>query len=241
MLADGLRMADFPHSVEYNLLATPRMRGQTVFNFGEAEIKRLLVNILMVAGGYVVGYLLGMLVAIGFDKLVFRRKSPEGLHKVVRAIFGALLAVLVALVVFRGGGGGVGDGTGPGTNPESTTGGQNSSTTTDPGPATSEPVHTSANVAVEVIRVKVLAGDEVEKGTSRFYLLGESSTRVERSTVLDAISERKKKSTKTLVVVYKFGQEAGTGTIAYAELATELKNAGIQMLSEAEYQNISKR
>ena len=211
-----------------------------MFNFGEDEIKRLFMNCLMVVGGYVVGYVLGMLAATGFEKMVTHRKSPDGLHRVVRTLCGLLAAILVALLVFRGGGGGVGDGTGPGTNENSQTGGPHTQST-DPSTRATTPIPAEAKVTVEAVRVKVLAGDEVEKGTVRFYQVGESTAKVDRSAVSEAIAERKKGTTKTLVVVYEFGREAGPGTIAFAELKTDVQRLGLQLMSDDEYRAFVKK
>jgi hypothetical protein len=208
-------------------------RGAIVFNFGEEEIKRLFMNCLMVAGGYVAGYVLGMLAAIGFDKLVTHRQSPDGLHKVVRTLCGLIAAILVALLVFRGGGGGNGTGTGPGNDSGQTA--PSGANVPDPNKTSTELPRTDSKVTVETVRVKVLAGDEVEKGTSRFYIVADSATRVERAAVLDAVTERKKAAKGTVVVVYEFGREAGPNTIAFAELAADIKRLGVQLMSDDEF------
>lgn len=203
-----------------------------MFNINEDQITGLVTKCLMVAGGYVAGHLSGMLAAIGFDKLLWRRTSPETLHQLVRVVSGLIVAILVAILVFRGGGGGgIGRGEGPdnnqGSTPES---GSRPST-----PIRTEPTRAVARVTIQPIRVRILAGDEVEKGTSRFYVLNGSPARVDRTAVLNAVSERKLEATEAVVVVYEFGREAGPNTIGYAELATDLKRLGVQMMSEEEY------
>jgi hypothetical protein len=211
-----------------------------MFNISEEQIVRFATKCLMVAGGYVAGYILTMLAGIGFDRLMIRRNSPEELHKVARIMGGMIGAILVALLVFGGfgSGGGQGMGTGPGDQPNSTSGSNSPETTVS---QKADPKQTSANVNLEAIRVKVLAGDEVERGTEKFYVLADQAERVDRGAVSSAISDRKMAAKGPVVMVYEFGKQAGPNTTAFADLATLAKQMSIQLMSDAEYQQFVKK
>jgi hypothetical protein len=68
--------------------------------FEFSHFAQLLVNILAVGGGFLVGYFLTLIAANTLDRAVLRKKSPRGLHKVLRFLGGLLGAILVALIVF---------------------------------------------------------------------------------------------------------------------------------------------
>ena len=80
----------------------------------EATLKRLAMNCLIVIGAYVVGYIGGGIVLGALDKWAFKKKTPDGLKKIVRIVTGIIAAIIAASVLFWGGGGGDGPG-GPGT------------------------------------------------------------------------------------------------------------------------------
>lgn len=205
-----------------------------MFDFSGEQITQFATNCLIVAGGFVAGYLVGALAAVGFDKLVIHRKSPDELHRAVRILCGLLAAVLVALLVFGGGLGGGGGGTGPGSTPSP---GSAETTPTGPQPTATEP---AAKVAVEAVRVRVLAGTEVERGSDKFYRLGEAGEAADRTAVLAAVADRKKAAAGAVVLVYEFGREAGPNTIAFTELAADAKQAGVQLMSDDEYRKFVK-
>ena len=206
-----------------------------MFDFSGEQISKFATNCLIVAGGFVAGYLFGALAAVGFDKLVIHRKSPHELHRAVRILCGLLAAVLVALLVFGGGlGVGGGGGSGPGQTPSS---GSAATTPTGTQPTQAEP---AAQVAVEAVRVRVLAGTEVERGSDKFYRLGEASEAADRGAVLAAVAERKKAAKGAVVLVYEFGREAGPNTIAFTELAADARQAGVQLMSDDEYRKFVK-
>jgi hypothetical protein len=207
-----------------------------VFDFSGEQISKFATNCLIVAGGFVAGYLFGALAAVGFDKLVIHRQSPHELHKAVRILCGLLAAVLVALLVF-GGGLGVGGGGSGGPDRTPTTG---SPATAGPATKPTDPNEPVAKVEVEAVRVRVLAGTEVEKGSDKFYRLGEAGEPADRGAVLAAVGERKKAAKGAVVLVYEFGREAGPNTIAFTELATDAKQAGVQLMSDDEYRKFVK-
>jgi hypothetical protein len=209
-----------------------------MFNFGQNPLQDLAMKCLMVAGGFAAGYVFSMIAAVGFDKMVTHGKSPAVLHKIARNLGGLIVAVVVALIVFRtGGGGGTGDGTGP--NSGQTTG---TGTTAGSGEQTkpTDPVKPNPLADVEPVRVKVLAGDEVEKGSERFYLLGDQAAKVDRAGVTAAVAERKRAAKGPVVVVYEFGREAGPRTIAFTELKMDVEQLGVQVLSADQFRDLTR-
>jgi hypothetical protein len=215
-----------------------------MFNFGENQIVGLAMKCLMVAGGYAAGYVLTMFAGIGFDKLVTHRKSPDELHKVARIFGGLIAAILVALLVFGGfGGGGSGDGKGEGQGDrQGQSAGTGTNSATDPAATKpTDPAKTEASVTVEAVRVRVLAGDEVEKGSEKFYRLDGRPTGVDRGGLAAVVGDRKKGAKGAVVVVYEFGREAGPKTIGFAELEAVGKELGVQVMSEEEYRRFVKR
>jgi hypothetical protein len=83
------------------------------------KIAAFVVKCLAVAGGFLVGYFLGGVIAWALDRWVFAQKAPAPVKKAVSWIAAVALALLVALIVFGDGGnglfgrgGGSGDGKG---------------------------------------------------------------------------------------------------------------------------------
>jgi hypothetical protein len=142
------------------------------------ELIELGKNVLLVAGGYLVGYVVGVIGTWSFNKWAFRKKAPEGLQRFCRHLCGALLALLVALIVFTGKGKPGGDG-----------GEGKGSSSTDTSPGKNAPPKLDANPHVEpkisvprpdtsppelTIRVTVLAGAAVP-AEGKFYVLDDDS------------------------------------------------------------------
>jgi hypothetical protein len=208
-----------------------------VFDISGEQVSRFATNCLIVAGGFVAGYVLGWLAAVGFDKLILHRKSPDELHKAVRILCGLLAAILVALLVF---GGGLGAGGGGSGGPDRT---QTTGSPATTGPTTTkptDPAEPATKVEVEAVRVRVLAGTEVEKGSDKFYRLGEAGEPADRGAVLAAVADRRKAAKGVVVLVYEFGREAGPNTIAFTELAADAKQAGVQLMSDDEFRRFVK-
>ena len=70
----------------------------------------LVTGLLMVAGGFLVGYFLGAIVAWAVGRYVFKQKDTEIFKRVGRPVGGVILALIVALIVFTGRGKPHGDG-----------------------------------------------------------------------------------------------------------------------------------
>jgi hypothetical protein len=62
----------------------------------------LVTGVLMVAGGFLVGYFLGAVVAWAVGRYVFKQQNTEMFKRVGRPVGGVILALVVALIVFTG-------------------------------------------------------------------------------------------------------------------------------------------
>lgn len=212
-----------------------------MLGFTQEQITRFFSNLLMVAGGFAAGYLLAMLAGIGYDRMLARKESPVFLHRWLRRIGGVLGALIVGFLVFRGGGFGNGKGTEsggetPGTGKQSGSGGSEPSTN----PATPTIKPTDTPVTLKPLEVRILAGEEVEKNSEKFYVLGDSSRKVDRGALLVAVTDLQRGTNSTVIVVYKFGRDAGTKTIGYTDLETDLKQLKVQFLSEDEFKALAR-
>ena len=212
-----------------------------MLGFTQEQITRFFSNLLMVAGGFAAGYLLAMLAGIGYDRMLARKESTVFLHRWLRRIGGVLGALIVGFLVFRGGGFGNGKGTEsggetPGTGKQSGSGGSEPSTN----PATPTIKPTDTPVTLKPLEVRILAGEEVEKNSEKFYVLGDSSRKVDRGALLVAVTDLQRGTNSTVIVVYKFGRDAGTKTIGYTDLETDLKQLKIQFLSEDEFKALAR-
>lgn len=212
-----------------------------MLGFTQEQITRFFSNLLMVAGGFAAGYLLAMLAGIGYDRMLARKESPVFLHRWLRRIGGVLGALIVGFLVFRGGGFGNGKGAEsggetPGTGKQSGSGGSEPSTN----PATPTIKPTDTPVTLKPLEVRILAGEEVEKNSEKFYVLGDSSRKVDRGALLVAVTDLQRGTNSTVIVVYKFGRDAGTKTIGYTDLETDLKQLKVQFLSEDEFKALAR-
>jgi hypothetical protein len=70
-----------------------------------AQVGQVIVNLLAIAGGFLVGQLVTHWSLRLLGHLAFRRQPPEKLLIVLRVLGGVLLAILVALIVFGEGSG----------------------------------------------------------------------------------------------------------------------------------------
>ncbi len=85
-----------------------------------ANAGKVFIGILAVAGGFLIGNWLTLLICRVLAKFAFKQKINNTLERALRVIGGIIVAILVALIVFRGGSGwgfggsGDGEGAGPG-------------------------------------------------------------------------------------------------------------------------------
>jgi hypothetical protein len=142
------------------------------------DFKELLNDLLLVAGGFLFGYLLGGFLGWAIGKWAFRQKAPEALQRIGRPCGGFVLALIVALIVFTGKGKPQGDGgDGKGVSSTEASKEKNASPKVD--------VHPQSDVKISVpkldpsqaeatIRVTILAGQAVPM-EGKYYLLDDES------------------------------------------------------------------
>lgn len=178
------------------------------------KIATFVVKCLAVAGGFLVGYFLGGVVAWALDRWVFAHKSPEPLKKAISMVAGVALAILVALIVFGEGGsglfGGGGSGDGKGTPTQDDTKGkppaQPEPKKDETPPKKDEPPKPSPKPMPGDVRVTILVGDDVKEG--RFYLIDGDATPKTLDEFKEAILARRKESKPELKqVIFRFKKE----------------------------------
>ncbi len=143
----------------------------------ENNLETLAMNCLAVAGGYLVGMLLGGLVIGGLDKWVLKKRTPDFIKQSIRTLTGILVALLVALMVFGGGSGGEGDG-GPGTGTQNSENDKKGDEPAKPDPnrPTPEPIPLPKGTGeMAPVRVTFLGGADVRE--SKAYLLNDDPAR----------------------------------------------------------------
>ncbi len=153
-----------------------------------------VLKLLVVIGAYVVGSILGTLLAAALNRWVVRGKLPEVGRQICQAVCGILLAVLAALLVMgEGGGGRFGAGRSGGGPEPDTTG--TASTPSDATPSSktpsvvTNPPAVSTAPAVPTLRVTVLAGAAVRQ-PGRFYQLEDMPQHLTLQEVKAEISKR---------------------------------------------------
>ncbi len=201
----------------------------------QEQVTEFLQKLLMIVGGFVAGYLGAWLACVGFDKTIVKGKSPDSLHKWARRIGGVLVALVVAFFIFRGGtggGGGGGSDTGPGTGSPTSP----NTPSTDQTPATEK----LPEVAVDAVPVyvTVYAGAAVERGTMKFFAVGDPpGAKVDQMAVGEAIRAAGKDRAKVFVV-YSLDDTATTGTTGYLLLQAEAKGQGVPLVSKADFNKL---
>jgi hypothetical protein len=173
------------------------------------EFTELIKNLLLVAGGFLVGYLLGGIAGWSLGRWVFRQKTPETLQRLGRPVCGTILALIVALIVFTGKGKPSGDGgDGKGTPSTDTNPGKNATpkveTNTPIDPKITTP-KVDLNPAELNIRVTVLAGMAVP-AEGKFYVIDDDSREQAKtlSELKRTINERKVKVSGKVTLVVLF-------------------------------------
>lgn len=160
-------------------------------------------NCLLVAGGFLVGYILGGLGGWATGKWVFKLQSTDSFKRVGRPVGGILVAIIIALIVFTGLGkspGEGGDGKGNlGNDPA------NKSNPRDDQKANSKvvPPNIDPTPPSETVRVTVLAGAAV-KTERRYYLIDDDGKPKTLEELKEVILARKLKSKgkTTLAVLF---------------------------------------
>jgi hypothetical protein len=173
------------------------------------------VKCLAVAGGFLVGYFLGGVIAWALDRWVFAHKAPDPLKKAVSIVCGIALAVLVALIVFGEGGSGLFGGGGAGDGKGSPTDDKGKSAPEPkepiPSPKVVEPPKTpNAKPTPGDMHVTILAGDAVLDG--RFYLIDGDPTPKTLEELKETVATRRKESKHEVTLVFRFKKEVLSST-----------------------------
>lgn len=181
------------------------------------KLATFVVKCLAVAGGFLIGYFLGGVLAWALDRWVFAQKAPEPLKKAVSWVAAVAAALLVALIVFGEGGsglfGGGGTGDGKGTpNPDDTKG---KSPPVEPEPKKKDDVppkkkdettQPSPTPQPGDVRVTILTGDEAKGG--RYYLIDGDPTPKKIDEFKEAILARRKDAKPELKqVIFRFKKD----------------------------------
>ncbi len=203
----------------------------------QEQITEFLQKLLMIVGGFAAGYLGAWLACVGFDKTIIKGKSPDSLHKWARRIGGVLVALVVAFFLFRGGTGtgGGGPDTGPGTGSPTNPTAQ----PTDQTPVTEK----QPEVAVDAVPVyvTVYAGAAVERGSEKFFAVGDPpGAKVELPAVAEAIRSAGKHKGKVFVV-YTLDDTASTATNGFYFLQDEAKRQGVPLVSKADFNKLRRK
>jgi hypothetical protein len=116
---------------------------------------KFVLGALAVAGGFLIGNLLMLLVCRVIAKMAFHTRMNRRFEQAIRILAGIAVAILVAWLVFRGGPGWGFGGTGTGQGEGS--GGLTPSTTrpSEPTPETTVPTKPASEVVSPVLRVRV--------------------------------------------------------------------------------------
>jgi hypothetical protein len=173
----------------------------------------LAIKFLAVGGGFLFGYVVGLIVARALNRWVFASKASEALKKLCALISGVLFAILVAIVVFGEGGGGLfgsGKGTGDSSAPPSAK--DKDKTKTEP-PEPKEPPKKPPEKLKPPdpkptpgdLRVSILSGTDVKDG--RFYQIEGDAAPKSFDEFRDAILARRKEAKAELTIVFRFQSE----------------------------------
>jgi hypothetical protein len=199
-----------------------------VFGFltdAKDAINEFLHNCLLVAGAFLVGYLLGGVIGWALGKYILRQKEPDGLKKIGRPVGGVILALIVALIVFTGKGKPHGEG-GEGKGNPDPNAGKNAAPKTEPKVDVKLPPVKPPDVKPTdtVVWVTILEGDAVP-APGRFYRI---DNEVKTLPELEKVLETKGKITLGIL----FNKDTPPGD---PRLVTDLTNwatgeAGLQVV-----------
>lgn len=175
------------------------------------QVAAFVVKCLAVAGGFLVGYFLGGVIAWALDRWVMAQKTPAPVKKLISWAAAIALALLVALIVFGDGGNGLfgrgsGSGDGKGTQSQENKGdAKDAKTTPEPKqaeqPKNKEPVEPPPPKPTPGdMHIVILAGDELKDG--RAYLLEGDPNPKTIDEFKDAVNARRKVKEPELKTVY---------------------------------------
>lgn len=208
-------------------------------DFSQGNIAAFAIGCLTVVGGFLVGYVAGMLAGKAFDKLVVRRESPHGMHKVIRYTCALIVAIIVAMIVFRSGGGGNGNGGGakPGEN-ASGSGTEPTGVSTVGTPATKPDIAPAKIQIVEAVKVRIYFGNDVEANTEKFFQVNDDPAKTDLAGVKAAVQQRKLAAKGQVVIVYEFAPTASSELPPWHRLNGAKDTLGALLLSPQQYQEL---
>jgi len=170
------------------------------------SFNELLHNVLLVAGGFLVGYISGGLLAWALGKYALKMKDTTNAKAVGRPVCGAIVALIIAMIVFTGKGKPIGDG-GDDKGTTSNEGSKSNPANATPDPKVNPKITTpvvDTKPADVTLRVTVLGGEDVLN--EKFYLL-DDDRRINAKTFTElkaAIAERRKNEKGKVVVAVLF-------------------------------------
>jgi hypothetical protein len=163
---------------------------------------RFLLGVLAVAGGFLVGNLLTLLICRLIAKMAFQTRMNRRLEQALRILGGIALAVLVALLVFRGGNGWGFGGTGSGEG-QGSAGPEPKTTSANPDAPKAEPKKSpSVESLSATVRVRIEAATAYPK-TFRFDLTGEAVDLTAAKKALEDFKARAKGEPRLEIQVYQ--------------------------------------
>ena len=181
----------------------------------------LVTGLLMIAGGFLVGYILGGIIAWAVGRYILKHKDTQVLKRLGRPIGGVLLALIVALIVFTGKGkphGEGGDGKGvPDQNPGTTTQPKVDPKADPKTPVTKFPDPKPADLT---IWVTILEG-AASPSQGKFYRLEGDDAAKSLEEVKAALLDRKAKATGKVALGLRFDKNTPPGD---PRLVTDVTN-----------------
>lgn len=177
--------------------------------FNPERLAQLVVNVMAIAGAFLIGQGATGIAAWLIDRWLTRGKSPAGLKKAARLSGGTTLALLAALVLFGHGvgwtimgGGADGDENGTPTGTESGKGEGSGIATPTPPQETTPTQHKGGTGNAERLRITLLGGADVRD--ERFYLIEGDPTPKTFAEVRAELATRKAASSAPLGLEIRF-------------------------------------
>ncbi|VTT99472.1 unnamed protein product [Gemmataceae bacterium] len=170
----------------------------------ENALTELVHSLLLIAGGLLVGYVAGGVLAWAVGRYAFKQKDTYNFKAVGKPVGGAIVAVIVAALVLTGKGKPIGDG-GDGKGTANTDPNSKSGPPVTPPDGKADPKappKIDIKPADVTLRVTVLGGEDVVN--ERFYQLDDDRTPKTFGDLKAAITERRKGEKGKVVVAILF-------------------------------------
>jgi hypothetical protein len=184
-----------------------------------AAVNEFVEGLLLIAGGFLVGYLLGGPAGWALGRYVFRQQQPENLKRLGRPVGGIVLALIVAIMVFTGKGKPIGEGGDGKGNPN--TGGDGTPKVDEPKDKKLPPITPQDLKPADVtVRVTILEGGALP-APGKFYRLDSEDTARTLGELQAAINDRKAKEKGHIYLEIRFHNNTPPGD---PRLVTDLTN-----------------